>query len=81
MEEKEIKIIPETYEEEIKLGEESTIVEEITGGTRDYNKLNNKPLVNDVELIGNRTFEDLGMRPITNEEILKIVNVKENENE
>lgn len=32
-----------------------------SGGTRDYNKLRNKPQINGVELIGNQTAEDLGI--------------------
>lgn len=32
-----------------------------TGGTRNYEKLNNKPSINDVELIGNKTLTELGL--------------------
>lgn len=39
------------------------------GGTRNYNALTNKPSINDVVLIGNKTFEDLGDMPLTNLEI------------
>ncbi len=31
--------------------------------TGDYNKLINKPQINDVELIGNRTLDELGIQP------------------
>lgn len=52
------------------------------GGTNDYNKLNNKPQINYVELIGNRTLEELNIQeanvaptdPITNLEIESILN-------
>ena len=30
-------------------------------GTKDYEKLYNKPLINDVELVGNKTSEELGL--------------------
>ena len=32
-----------------------------SGGTRDYERLNNKPCIEDVELTGNRTLADFGM--------------------
>lgn len=41
-------------------------------GTSDYEKLTNKPKIESVELIGNKTFEDLGLEAITNQEILDI---------
>lgn len=42
------------------------------GGTSDYNDLTNKPKINNVELIGNKTLDDLGIQP-------KILEVKEEE--
>lgn len=33
------------------------------GGTDDYNELQNKPKINDVELLGDRTLENLGIQP------------------
>lgn len=39
------------------------------GGTKDYEKLKNKPSIESVELIGDKSFEDLGLRPLTNLEI------------
>lgn len=39
------------------------------GGTGNYNALTNKPSINDVVLMGNKTFEDLGDAPLTNLEI------------
>ena len=34
---------------------------ETVGGTSNYNLLNNKPSINGVELVGNKSFEDLGL--------------------
>ncbi len=34
----------------------------INSGTLDYSELNNKPSINDVELIGNKTLEELGIQ-------------------
>lgn len=39
----------------------------------DYESLSNKPSINGVTLIGNNTFEQLGLQAITNEEISEIV--------
>lgn len=35
----------------------------------DYEKLIKKPRINDVELIGNKTLEDLGIEECTNQDI------------
>ena len=32
------------------------------GGTTDYDKLTNKPKINDVELVGNKTDKDLNIK-------------------
>lgn len=40
-----------------------------TGGASDYNDLANKPQIEAVELIGNKTFDELGMNSATNLEI------------
>ena len=42
-------------------------------GTNDYKNLKNKPSINDVELEKDKTFEDLGMIPLTNMEIMQII--------
>ena len=39
----------------------------------DYNKLNNKPSINNVPLEGNRSFEDLGRLDIKNSRIKEII--------
>ena len=41
---------------------------------KNYEKLRNKPQIENVELIGNKSFEDLGMTEISNLEILEIAN-------
>lgn len=39
-----------------------------------YNELDNKPSINGVELREDKSFEELGMTPLTNTEILNIIN-------
>ena len=39
---------------------------------KNYENLINKPSINDVELKGNKTFEDLGDHILTNTEILNL---------
>lgn len=39
------------------------------GGTRNYNDLNNKPMIEGVELVGNKTYEELNLSSLTNTEI------------
>lgn len=41
-----------------------------TGGTSNYPDLANKPQINGVELVGNKTSEDLGIEPGITEEVL-----------
>lgn len=43
-----------------------------TGSSLNYNNLKNKPSIEDVELIGNKTFEELGLAEIDNIEIDKL---------
>lgn len=38
-----------------------TVQEGSGGGTRNYERLTNKPQINDVELVGNKSLEDLGI--------------------
>lgn len=40
-----------------------------TKAVADYDSLMNKPQINNVPLEGNKTFPELGMRPMTNWEI------------
>lgn len=44
-----------------------------SGGTRDYERLINKPRIEEVELIGNKNFEDLGLSEISGEELIRIL--------
>lgn len=39
-----------------------------------YNDLSDKPKINSVELVGNKTFEDLGAKRLTNSDIELIIN-------
>ena len=43
-------------------------------GTHDYETLENKPQINSVELIGNKSFDDLGMSALSNMDIFNILN-------
>lgn len=82
MNEEQITVSEEENEQPITLSQEDNseqlvmVAEETVsgGGTKDYNKLKNHPQINDIELIGNRTFEDLGADSLTNLEIDAIIN-------
>ena len=52
---------------EYKIGIEENIA--VSGGTNDYEKLKNKPRINGIELVKNKSFDDLGMSSITNQEL------------
>lgn len=41
---------------------------------KNYEKLRNKPQIENIEMVGNKTFEDLGITEISNIEILEIAN-------
>ena len=51
-----------------------TDIELETNGTNDYNDLVNKPSINGVELVGDKTTEDLDILPLTSEEIDEFMN-------
>ena len=57
----------ESNTHEYTLGVEENI--ELSGGTNDYEKLKNKPQINGVELLKNKSFSDLGMDIISNQEL------------
>ena len=40
----------------------------------DYEQLKNKPKINDIELIGNKTSEEIGIKAMTNLEIEALLN-------
>lgn len=44
-------------------------------GTKDYEHLVNKPKINHVELVGDKSFPELGIRTISSGEILDILNI------
>lgn len=39
------------------------------GGSKNYNELYNKPQIEDVELVGNKSFVDLGLNRLTNNDL------------
>ena len=51
-----------------------TDIELSTNGTNDYNDLVNKPSINGVELVGDKTTEELDILPLTNAEIDEFMN-------
>ena len=55
-------------------GEIDTDIEISTGGTNDYNDLINKPSIEGVELIGDKSLEELGVEALTPQEIDAIIN-------
>ena len=51
-----------------------TLSGELDGhGTRNYNRLYNKPKIEGVTLEGDKTFEDLNLRSITNAELAELL--------
>ena len=55
-------------------GEIDTDIELSTNGTNDYNDLANKPSIEGVELIGDKTLQELGVEALTPQEIDAIIN-------
>ena len=55
-------------------GEIDTDIELSANGTNDYNDLVNKPSIEGVELIGDKTLEELGVEALTPQEIDAIIN-------
>ena len=43
-------------------------------GSNDYNELINRPKINGIELIGDKTLEELGVEALTPQEIDAIIN-------
>lgn len=43
-----------------------------SSGTTNYEMLSNKPSINEITLIGNKSFEDLGVNTMTNLEIKEL---------
>ena len=55
-------------------GEIDTDIELSASGTNDYNDLINKPSIEGVELVGDKTLEELGVEALTPQEIDAIIN-------
>lgn len=51
------------------LNADLTLPETRSGGTNDYEELINKPKINNVTLIKNKTFSDLGLNSLSNMEL------------
>lgn len=45
----------------------------IVGGTKNYEELYNKPSIETVTLIGDKTFEELGLSPLDADDLLNIL--------
>lgn len=45
----------------------------IVGGTKNYEELYNKPSIETVVLIGDKSFEDLGLIPLDADDLLEIL--------
>lgn len=60
----------EAQTNEYTVGSEERIV---TSGTSDYGKLKNKPHLNGVELVGDKSLEDVGLVALSNSELEKLL--------
>lgn len=56
----------EAQAHEYTVGSEEKVM---VSGTSDYEKLKNKPRLNGVELIGDKSFEDVGLVALSNSEL------------
>lgn len=70
MADKTIRIKRENREQAIGVTRERVAIRSVTS----YEQLDNLPQINDVTLIGNKSFEDLGAESLTNLEIESIIN-------
>ena len=61
MEKEILDVIPENVEKEVNIEIETVNIDK--GGTSNYVDLENKPSINDVELVGNKTLDELGIQP------------------
>lgn len=48
-------------------------VQNIKAGTKNYEYLTNKPKIEGVELVGDKTFEDLNLHPLSNADLARIL--------
>lgn len=65
-----IGVTRERGEQDVLLAPERVVIRSVTS----YEQLDNLPQINDVTLIGNKSFEDLGAESLTNLEIEAIIN-------
>lgn len=70
MADKTIRIKRENREQAIGVVRERVAIRSVTS----YEQLDDLPQINDVTLIGNKSFEDLGAESLTNLEIESIIN-------
>lgn len=40
---------------------------------KDYNNIINKPRIENIELVGNKTLENFGMKPVSADDLLRIL--------
>lgn len=57
-----------------KLSASVSIPKEIT--EKNYNKFNNKPQINSIELVDNKTSEELGLQPVGNYADTRVTNLE-----
>ena len=60
----------EAQANEYTVGSEEKVV---MSGTSDYEKLKNKPRLNGMELVGDKSFEDVGLVALSNSELEKLL--------
>lgn len=65
-----IGVARERGEQDVLLAPERVVIRSVTS----YEQLDGLPQINDVTLIGNKSFEDLGAESLTNLEIEAIIN-------
>lgn len=69
----------ETNELEIGLEVQEVMEGQGGSGSNNYEKLKNKPSINKVVLSGDKSFEDLGISPLSNLEIMGIIDRASND--
>ena len=72
LEDEEIVIDESFSNEEIEVNDENIV----NIGTKDYKELENKPQIEGVELINNKTFKELGATSLSNMEIENLINLQ-----
>ena len=79
MYEVDIPIVDITPEVEVEVSSDDPIETEtdlvIDDGVKDYNDLLNKPRIESVELVGDKSFDDLNLNKISNSEIEELLSL------